>query len=314
MTYYLDPEFDPKKLTKAELRSIMASHGILDLPPATSKKEELLDLFYKEIIAKKKLIIESRKNIKAKSDGIIFLDEASRPSPKKPKTPSKNKVESISVESKSRITENAIERPITPITVSTYKLVSRLENLQQKKLVLPDKFIRINLSFLKIFTTSFIIVSLMLLIYLKFLYDWPVYTDEQLRNLTQKPIFYLKCPIPSNSIAGSCSDGKLYCSNGYIEKRNWLKFGSSCVIDKERMSTIQRIKKRMLNELQTRLGASHCHDNISPFIERDELQTIVSKYFKNIKSKTFLDYFEICIRLLLQDDTNIEATSRYFLL
>ena len=78
MTYYLDPEFDPKKLTKAELRSIMASHGILDLPPATSKKEELLDLFYKEIIAKKKLIIESRKNIKAKSDGIIFLDEQSQ--------------------------------------------------------------------------------------------------------------------------------------------------------------------------------------------------------------------------------------------
>lgn len=306
MTYYLDPEFDPKKLTKAELRSIMASHGILDLPPATSKKEELLDLFYKEIIAKKKLIIETRKNIKAKSDGIVFLDEASRPSPKKPKTPLKNKLESTLVESKSSITENdAIERPITPIAVSTYKLVSRLENLQE------HKFIRIrNLSFLKIFTTLLIIVSLILLIYLKFLYDWPVYTDEQWRNLTQKPIFYLKCPIPPKSIAGSCSDGKLYCSNGYIEKRNWLKFGNSCVIDKERMSTIQRMKKRMINELQTRLGASHCHDNISPFIERNELQTIVSKYFRNIKSKTFLDYFEICIRLLLQDDTNIEATSR----
>lgn len=307
MTYYLDPEFDPKKLTKAELRSIMASHGILDLPPATSKKEELLDLFYKEIIAKKKLIIETRKNIKAKSDGIVFLDEASRPSPKKPKTPLKNKLESILVESKSRITENdVIERPITPIAVSTYKLVSRLENLQE------HKFIRIrNLSFSKIFTTLLIIVSLLLLIYLKFFYDWPVYTDEQWRNLPQKPIFYLKCPIPPNSIAGSCSDGKLYCSNGYIEKRNWLKFGNSCVIDKERMSTIQRMKKRMINELQTRLGASHCHDNISPFIERNELQTIVSKYFRNIKSKTFLDYFEICIRLLLQDDTNIEATSRY---
>ena len=133
MVYYLDPEFDPKKLTKAELRSIMASHGILELPPPTAKKDELLDMFYKEIIARRKSILESQKNIKAKSDGIVFLDVSSRPSPKK----SKKTIEKVEVKAACDFDSisapvGSIPRPETPLAVSTYKLVSRLEKLQDK--------------------------------------------------------------------------------------------------------------------------------------------------------------------------------------
>ena len=72
--YYLDPGFDPKRLTKAELRSIMASHNVLNLPPATAKKDELLDTFYKEVIAKREKIRASIGD----NHGILILLHASR--------------------------------------------------------------------------------------------------------------------------------------------------------------------------------------------------------------------------------------------
>lgn len=310
MVYYLDPEFDPKKLTKAELRSIMASHGILDLPPPSAKKDELLDLFYKEIVAKRKAILESQKNVIAKSDGIVFLDDSSRPSPKRPKKTSKKNLESASDSeplSTPTKAETLIDRPATPVNVSTYRLVTRLENLQGKysasKENLTKKKHRIYLN---------IAVALVLLLsavytYFKFWFIWPMYTDEQLSNLETKPALFLRCPYSKNSSIGSCADGKLYCASGYIEKRNWILFGSTCVVDKERMSLIQSIKKKIVVELQNRLGLSECY-NVSPqSISKSELHDHVMNYFKNIKAKTFSDYFDICLRSLLQEGTKIEA-------
>lgn len=315
MVYYLDPEFDPKKLTKAELRSIMASHNILDLPPPSAKKDELLDMFYKEIVAKRKSIIESQKNIKAKSDGIVFLDESSRPSPKRPKKSAKKITESVSdneyLSSPSK-NDAPIERPSTPINVSTYRLVSRLENLQGKASTLSSREpLQKKTNSVYFIVASMVMVSLLMVyLYFKFWFTWPVYTDEQIINLEPKPALYLWCPYSKNSSIGSCSDGKLYCASGYIEKRNWYGFGSSCVVDQERMSLIQSIKKKIVMELQIRLGLHECYYEPSPSISKIELHDHISKYFKNMKTKTFSDYFEICLRSLLQDGTKLESQKR----
>lgn len=318
MVYYLDPEFDPKKLTKAELRSIMASHGILDLPPPSAKKGELLDLFYKEIVAKRASIIESQKHIKAKSDGIVFLDESSRPSPKRPKkaTATKKITESASSNSESLLspskTDAPIERPATPINVSTYRLVSRLENLQGKTSALTSmEPLQKKTNSLYFIIASMAMFSILLVyLYFKFWFTWQVYTDEQIINLEPKPALYLRCPYSKNSSIGSCSDGKLYCASGYIEQRNWFGFGSSCVVDQERMSLIQSINKKIVMELQIRLGLHECYNEPSPSISKTELHDRISKYFKNLKTKTFSDYFEICLRSLLQDGTKLEFQKR----
>ena len=312
MVYYLDPEFDPKKLTKAELRSIMASHGILDLPPPTAKKNELLDLFYKEIFAKRKSILESQKNIKAKSDGIVFLDESSRPSPKRPKKSANKKyTESISdTESSFSKNDALMEAPATPVNVSTYRLVSRLENLQGKTLS-SKQYLKGKRNSVYVIVASSIIMFLFLVyLYFKIWFIWPVYTDEQFTNLEQKPALYLICPYSKTSPIGSCSDGKLYCASGYIEKRNWFGFGSSCVVDKERMSLIQSIRKKIVTELQIRLGLYECYNEPSPLISKTELHDHILKYFKNIKTKMFSDYYDICLRSLLQDGTEVEVQSR----
>lgn len=310
MVYYLDPEFDPKRLTKAELRSIMASHGILELPPPSAKKDELLDMFYKEIIAKRNSIIESQKNVKAKSDGIVFLDESSRPSPKKPKSPKKSKSVSRSTsDAELPVTPNSdtIKRPETPLAMSTYKLVSRLENLQHKQNLPPkskkNQLITILLGF---------VLSILALAYLyfKYWYVWPVYTDEQLSKLDQRPVLFLKCPYSSSSTIGSCVNGKLYCESGYIEKKNFIGFGTSCVIDKDRLSLIQSIKKKIIFELQNRLGMNQCYNLPAPYISKTELYGLVFNYFKSMKVKTFADYFDICLRSLLQEGTKIESHSR----
>lgn len=315
MVYYLDPEFDPKKLTKAELRSIMASHSILDLPPPSAKKDELLDLFYKEVVAKRKSIIESQKKFKAKSDGIVFLDESSRPSPKRPKKTAKKIADSISdTESLPSPSKNdaPIERPATPINVSTYRLVSRLENLQGETSPLTSrKLLQKKTNSVYFITASMITIPLLMMyLYFKFWFTWPVFTDEQLINLEPKPALYLRCPYSKNSSIGSCSDGKLYCASGYIEKRNWFEFGSSCVVDQERMSLIQSIKKKIVLELQIRLGLHECYNEPSPSISKTELHDHISKYFKNIKAKTYSDYFEICLRSLIQEGTKLEFQKR----
>jgi hypothetical protein len=319
MVYYLDPEFDSKKLTKAELRSIMASHGILDLPPPSAKKDELLNLFNKEIVSKRKSILESQKNIKAKSDGIVFLDESSRPSPNKPKNSKKINVsnkEDTSYSDKShspvKKTENLISRPETPLNVSTYKLVSRLENLQGETMFRrKEKQIDEKPILFKSIGAISVLTALVTYIYFKYWFFWPTYTVEQFKALDHKPFLFLKCPYPNNSLIGSCSDGKLYCASGYIKIRNWLGFGSSCSIDKERLSLIQSIKKKTVFELQSRLGIDQCYNSATPAISKAKLHDIILNYFKSMKLKTFTEYFDICLRSLIQEGTEIVEIRRY---
>jgi len=107
----------------------MASHGVLSIPPPTAKKDELLKVFQKEIVGKRNFILDSLNNVKAKSDGIVFLDESSRPSPKKPKKKAQSKKLDDSDHSPSPFKSNIDERPVTPLSVSTHRLVSRLESL-----------------------------------------------------------------------------------------------------------------------------------------------------------------------------------------
>lgn len=319
MVYYLDPEFDPKKLTKAELRSIMASHGILELPPPSAKKDELLDLFNKSIVSKRKSILESQKNIKAKSDGIVFLDESSRPSPKKIKKSkhlNNNIMETTSDIESSPLpvqrNENLVSRPETPLNVSTYKLVSRLENLQGKQLSKKkDDENNGKILIFKSFGAFSVLAVLITYIYFKYWFMWPIYTNDQFKNLEHKPVLFLNCPYPKNSLIGSCSDGKLYCESGYIKRRNWLGFGSSCIIDKDRLSLIQSIKKKIVFELQTRLGIYQCYNSSLPAISKANLHDIILNYFKSMKLKTFSEYFDICLRSLIQDGTQIIELQRY---
>lgn len=320
MTYYLDPDFDPKKLTKAELRSIMASHGILSLPPPSAKKEELLDLFYREIIAKREKILAANKAVKAKSDGILFLDEASRPSPKKPrassKSPSPQKLTPKKTTRASKSPTKAIknEEPVppgTPPLVATYKLVTRLQNIENNSgasntsLAVPIKF-----SLRDIVLASVLSVLLIPYLYLKVWYSWPVFTESQLMKLESRPPLYLMCPYPSNSPIGSCSDGRLFCSVGYVERKYWFRFGSYCVLDKERLSLIESMKKRIIVELQVRAGLSECMGKCTPHMEREELRLVILKSFKHLKAKNFNDYFEVCLKNLGQDGSFVSSWSR----
>lgn len=293
----------------------MASHGILDLPPPSAKKDELLDLFNKEIIAKRKFILELQKNVKAKSDGIVFLDDSSRPSPKKPKRPQSKISESISdVESTSSPAKNDAvisKRPETPLAASTYKLVSRLENLRAKDL--PDTkktVISRNVMYIKSFSRILAFALISIYLYFKFWFVWPVLTSDQLLTMEPKPRFYLNCPYAKDSSIGNCLDGKLYCASGYVERKNLIGFGSSCVIDKERLSLIQSIKQKIIVELQTRLGLNHCYNSPSAYISKSELHSTILMYFKNMKRKTFSDYFDICLRSLIQEGTKIEVRSK----
>ena len=66
---YLDPGFDASKLTKPQLRSILAEHGVTNLPPTTAKKEVLLGLFETHISGKAEEIKRARKAVKASGQG-----------------------------------------------------------------------------------------------------------------------------------------------------------------------------------------------------------------------------------------------------
>lgn len=80
---YLDPSFDYHACTKPQLRSILASAGVTSLPPATSKKEELIKLFEREIVAKRAQLRIKRGKVKPSDKGIITLDDESKPTPRK---------------------------------------------------------------------------------------------------------------------------------------------------------------------------------------------------------------------------------------
>lgn len=316
MTYYLDPGFDPKKLTKAELRSIMASHNVATLPPATAKKDELLDVFYKEIIAKRDKILAANKAVKPKADGIVFLDESSRPSPKKPagsKSPTPKKVaepktSKVAPKSPTRGLKKEVvpATPGTPPAVATYKLVTRLQNLENKR---NSSSSSVTVYSETKYKNAVIILIISLLLapycYLKYWYQWPVYTESQLAHLEKKPDLYLLCPYPSNSPVGSCVDGKLYCSSGYIERKYWFRFGSYCSIDRERLTLIESMKKRIVSELQNRAGISECYGKISPQMTHSDIKALMANYFKGLKSKTLTDYLDVCLKSLAQDGSSV---------
>ena len=76
---YLDPSFDYHACTKPQLRSILASVGITALPPINSKKEELIKLFEKEVVAKRTQLRSKRAKVRPSDKGIITLDEESKP-------------------------------------------------------------------------------------------------------------------------------------------------------------------------------------------------------------------------------------------
>lgn len=84
---YLAPDFDASKLTKPQLRSILGEHGVTDLPPATARKEALLDLFSTHVRAKASRIKRDRAAVRPSAKGIAFLDEHSQPSPKRASPP-----------------------------------------------------------------------------------------------------------------------------------------------------------------------------------------------------------------------------------
>ena len=202
--------------------------------------------------------------------------------------------------------ETLIDRPATPVNVSTYRLVTRLENLRKysaskENLTKKKHHIYLNIA------VALVLLLSAVYIYFKFWFIWPMYTDEQLSNLETKPALFLRCPYSKNSSIGSCADGKLYCASGYIEKRNWFCSGSTCVVDKERMSLIQSIKKKIVVELQNRLGLSECYNvSLNRFLNQS-FMIMLWIILKTSKRKTFSDYFDICLRSLLQEGTKIEA-------
>jgi len=308
--YYLDPNFEPKRLTKAELRSILASHNVPNIPHPSAKKDEILDVFYKEIVSKREQILGSQRSVKPNSSGIVFLDESSRPSPKKSAlTPTKSEKMYILKKGTGSIsTESA---PSTPQLVATYKLANRIEQLDATRkrsgaaLAATTKFDSIFRYFIIIICSILLVV----VVYLKFLYSWPVFTDSELQQMPSRPFLYLRCPIPPNSKIGFCERGKLYCATGYIERKNALGFGKSCIIDKERLSLLEAIKKRILQELEVRLGISQCSRNVEPSLSRNELSDSVSHYFKNLKPKYFAEYFEVSLKSLLKDGSIMSHTA-----
>ena len=295
--YYLDPGFEPKRLTKAELRSILASHNVPNIPHPSAKKEEILDVFYKEVIAKRNQILDKQRSIKPDSAGIVFLDEASRPSPKKSSsTPVKSGKPTTPKKALASF-ENLT--PSTPQLVATYKLANRIEKIDGTRKTQAES--RTFSSIVRLLAQLLGAAFLAIVIYLKFFYPWPVFTAVELQQMASKPILYLNCPFPPDSKVGFCEGGKLYCSTGYIERLNFLQFGKSCVIDRQRLSLLEAIKKRILLELEVRLGTSLCYANIEPSLNRNELSDAVSHYFKNLKPKSFAEYFDVSLKALLKE-------------
>lgn len=84
---YLEADFDANRLTKPQLRSILAAHGVSDLPPANTRKEALVELFVDHIQRRSKEIKRAHSRVRPSDKGISFLDEQSQPSPKRRSSP-----------------------------------------------------------------------------------------------------------------------------------------------------------------------------------------------------------------------------------
>src|SRR5690606_18440001 len=108
--YYLEEDFDYRRLTKPQLRSILSENGVLDLPPASAKKEVLLNLFEERILAQVQTIKKERAKVKPSDTGITLLDKESKPSPIRKKSRSK----SPSKKSKSTRSKSPSKRSKSP--------------------------------------------------------------------------------------------------------------------------------------------------------------------------------------------------------
>lgn len=94
---YFSPDFDPSTLTKPKLRSILGEHGVTDLPPATVKKEILVELFRERVIRNAHRIKRERSKTKASDKGITFIDKNFQPSPVRGRSRSRKSIEPSSL-------------------------------------------------------------------------------------------------------------------------------------------------------------------------------------------------------------------------
>lgn len=121
---YLDPNFDPSKLTKPQLRSALANHGVTDLPPANVRKEVLVDLFREHVTIKSQEIIKKRGRVKASDKGIAFLDERSQPSPRRSPSVATEKGIKKGKDPRMRARSRARKQPSREMSISEQRSVS----------------------------------------------------------------------------------------------------------------------------------------------------------------------------------------------
>lgn len=68
---YLSPSFDPSSLTVPKLRAILVSHDISY--PASAKKQQLIDIFTRELVPRSRKILAARSRTKRSSKGITDM-------------------------------------------------------------------------------------------------------------------------------------------------------------------------------------------------------------------------------------------------
>ena len=103
MESYFEPNFDPNKATKAELSSILGSHGIMI--PTSSKKAELVEAFVSQLLPlKDKIRKEREKKCKPSSFGIVQETAKALPSIKTPTKGSEKKARNSTTRKKGAAT------------------------------------------------------------------------------------------------------------------------------------------------------------------------------------------------------------------
>ena len=108
---YLAEDFDPFSVTKPILRSILSRAGVVNIPPASAKKDELVDCFKKEVWSKRASLRAARDKVKASAKGILELDQDSRPSPSKKRLPQQKLTTVAPLPSIERIVSSPIKTP-----------------------------------------------------------------------------------------------------------------------------------------------------------------------------------------------------------
>jgi len=126
---YLDPSFDPSRLTKPQLRSILGEHGVTDLPAANAKKEVLLDLFERRVRQRANEIRRSKQGVRASVKGITFLDKQSQPSPKM-SPENRPKIMSVVASSPRKSPVRRRDRSISPVKVTSPPTSTSADSIQ----------------------------------------------------------------------------------------------------------------------------------------------------------------------------------------